>query len=79
MQSYAASRNHGPLRMHQSGPVFGLLPLEMHDHAVQVAIKPGCQLFAHAPDFLKELVFHDARFTVSSRGVQITGISNPAC
>jgi hypothetical protein len=51
----------------------------MDDHAVQVVIKPGCQLFAHPPDFLKELVFHEAGFTISSRDVQITGISNPAC
>jgi len=79
MQSHAASRNRGPRRTHQSGPVFGLLLLEMDDHAVQVVIKPGCQLFAYPPDFLKELVFHDAGFTISSRGVQITGISNPAC
>jgi len=79
MQSHAVAANRGPGRAHQSGAVFGLFLLEMDDHAMQVVIKPRCQLFAHPPDFLKELVFHDAGFTISSRGVQITGISNPAC
>jgi hypothetical protein len=71
--------NREPRGAHQSGTVLGLCSLEMKDHAMQVVIEPGCQLFAHPPDFLKELVLHDADFTISSRGVQITGISNPAC
>ena len=74
-----AAGNRGSRGAHQSGTVLGLCFLEMEDHAMQVVIEPGCESFAHPPGFLKELVFHDAGFTISSRGVQITGISNPAC
>jgi len=78
VQRQAVAGSRGAWRTHQSGTVFGLLLLEMNDHPMQIVIEPGCQLCAHAPDLFKELVLHDVGFTISSRGVQITGISNPA-
>ena len=45
-----------------------LLLLDMDHHPMKIVIGPGCQLFAHAPDFFKELVLYGtgrkARFPV---------------
>jgi hypothetical protein len=68
MQSQAAAGKRRPRSTHQSGTVSGLLLLEMDNHPMQVVIEPGCQLFAHAPDFLKELVLHDAGSTSEQAG-----------
>ena len=66
-------------RWHQAVSMFGLLLLQVDNHPVQVVVKPGCQLFAHPPDAFQEIVLHTVGFNISSLGVQITGISNPAC
>ena len=79
MQGHTAVGSRRPWRTYQPLAVFDLFILEVDDHPMQVIVKSSGHLFAHPPDFLKELVLHDAGFTISSRGVQITGISNPAC
>ena len=65
-------------RWHQAAFVFGLRFLQVDNHAVQVVVKSGRELFAHPPDFFQKIALHNTDFNISSFGVQITGISNPA-
>ena len=66
-----------PLRhRNQAASVFGLRFLQVDNHAVQVVVKPGRQLFAQPPDFFKKVVLHDTHFNKSSLGMPLTGISH---
>jgi len=58
--------------------VFGLRFLQVDNHPVQIVIKPGRLLLAHPPYFFQKVVLHNIHFNISSFGVHITGISNPA-
>ena len=58
--------------------VFGLCFLQVDNHPVQIVIKPGRLLLAHPPYFFQKVVLHNIHFNISSFGVHITGISNPA-
>ena len=58
--------------------MLGLLLLQVDNYPVQVVIKPGRQLLSHPPDVFQNIVLHNLGFNISSLGVQITGISNPA-
>src|SRR6266852_6363792 len=65
-------------RKHQPVAMLFLPLAQMLNHPVQVVIEPGRHFLADPPDFFEVFVLHLLGFTISSRGVQITGISTPA-